>query len=107
MKYAVIMLPEAKADLYDIFMYVAQNDSLPRTEKLLSHLERRCSKLTTRPQRGHTVPEVKRVHVPGFREIHFKPYRIIYQIITTEVYIHAVLDGRRDLQELLERRLFR
>jgi toxin ParE1/3/4 len=42
-----------------------------------------------------------------FREIHFKPYRIIYQIVESDVYIHAVLDGRRDLQELLEIRLLR
>jgi toxin ParE1/3/4 len=42
-----------------------------------------------------------------FREIHFKPYRIIYQIIDKRVFVHCVLDGRRDLQELLERRMLR
>ncbi len=107
MKYKVILLPEAKADIFDIYLYVAQNDLLSRAEKLLSNLEKRCEALKHSPQRGHLVPELQRIHIKVFREIHFKPYRIIYQIVEPEVYIHAVLDGRRDLQELLELRLLR
>lgn len=37
--------------------------------------------------------------------MYYKPYRIIYQIVDDKVYIHAVLDGRRELQESLEKRL--
>ena len=37
----------------------------------------------------------------------FKPYRIIYQIVGRKVFIHCVLDGRRNLQDILERRLLR
>jgi len=43
----------------------------------------------------------------NFKEIHFKPYRIIYEIINKKVFIHCVLDERRDLQEILEHRLIR
>ena len=43
----------------------------------------------------------------GYREVHFKPYRIIYEIVGRKVFIHCVLDGRRAVQELLERRLLR
>jgi toxin ParE1/3/4 len=45
--------------------------------------------------------------VREYREIHFKPYRIIYQIVGRKVFIHCVLDGRRALQEVLEHRLLR
>ena len=107
MRYKVVILPEAKADILAIHLYVANNDLLPRAEKLLNNLEKRCEALNYSPQRGHLVPELQRIHVKVFREIHFKPYRIIYQIVEPEVYIHAVLDGRRDLQELLELRLLR
>ena len=48
-----------------------------------------------------------RGNVEGFKEIHYKPFRVIYQISNDVVFIHAVLDGRRDLHELLERRLLR
>jgi toxin ParE1/3/4 len=52
-------------------------------------------------------PELERIGVCGYREIHFKPYRIIYQIAGQKVFIHCVLDGRRAMQEILERRLLR
>jgi len=42
-----------------------------------------------------------------FREIHFKPYRIVYSIHENEVFVHCVLDGRRDMQTLLQQRLLR
>ncbi len=40
-------------------------------------------------------------------QVHFKPYRIIYQVAGRKVLIHCVLDGRRAVQEILERRLLR
>jgi toxin ParE1/3/4 len=47
--------------------------------------------------RGHTPPELERIGIYEYREIHYKPYRIIYQIIESDVYVHCVLDGRREL----------
>ena len=105
MKHKVLMLPEAEGDLVAIYRYVAEHDSAGKAEKLLTVLEQKCSVLNGNPERGHGVPELRRIYVTGFREIHYKPYRIIYQIVGDKVYIHAVLDGRRELHELLEKRL--
>ena len=63
--------------------------------------------VTEFPIRGHLPPELERIGVLDYKEIHYKPYRIIYQIIESTVYVHCVLDGRRDLQQLLEERLLR
>jgi toxin ParE1/3/4 len=40
-----------------------------------------------------------------FREVFFKPYRILYEIREKTVFIHAVLDGRRNWEDLLQQRL--
>jgi toxin ParE1/3/4 len=101
----VILLPEAKGDMVDLYLYVARHDSVIHADALLLKLEETCSSLCNNPERGHVVPELKRVFVGGFREIHFKPYRIIFQTAGETVYVHAVLDGRRELQELLEKRM--
>ncbi|MFW6131795.1 MAG: type II toxin-antitoxin system RelE/ParE family toxin, partial [Candidatus Aminicenantaceae bacterium] len=58
-------------------------------------------------QRGHVPPELERIGVYSYKEIHFKPYRIICEVSESIVYIHCVLDGRRSLQELLEKRILR
>ena len=107
MRFEVLILPEAEDDPVDLYLYVAGHDSSGHADKLLEVLEQKCMSLSMNPERGHAVPELDRIYVAGFREIHFRPYRIIYQVAGRRVFVHAVLDGRRDLQELLERRLLR
>jgi len=107
MNYKVFLISDAEEDLYDIYNYVAIHDSVENAENLLNKLEETCNSLSTFPNRGHILPELKRIGVLYYREIHYKPYRIVYQIINTDVYIHCILDGRRDLQQLLYERLLR
>ncbi len=40
-----------------------------------------------------------------YRQVFFKPFRVIYSVTRTEVVIHLVADGRRNLQSLLLQRL--
>lgn len=106
-KYRVHVLAEAEEDLFEIYRYIATNDAPARADYVLDQLEELCAKLASLPRRGHAPPELERIGVSDFREVHFKPYRVIYQIISRDVYVHAVLDGRRNLQALLELRLLR
>ena len=107
MKYAVYWVEDAEKDLLDIYRYVALNDSPEKAEKLLGHLEQTILKLEALPERGHYPPELERIGVREYREVFLKPYRIVYQIMESEMFIHCVLDGRRDLQELLQNRFLR
>ena len=107
MKYNVFLISDAEEDIFGIYNYVIIHDSPGKAEKLFDKLKDTCLSLDEFPERGHIPPELDRVNVFDFLEIHFKPYRIIYQIRGKEVYIHCVLDGRRELQELLQRRLLR
>ena len=107
MKYTVHLVIDAENDLLDIYRYVARHDSAEKADRLLDNLEKTISKLETLPLRGHYPPELESIGVLEFREVFFKPYRIIYQVINKDVYVHAVLDGRRDLQELLQQRMLR
>ena len=107
MKYTVHLVIDAENDLLDIYWYVAGHDSAEKAGRLLDNLEDTIIKLETLPPRGHHPPELERIGVLEFREIFFKPYRIIYQVIKSNVYVHCILDGRRDLQDLLQQRVLR
>ena len=58
------------------------------------------------PNTGKSV-HVIRCHVNHFREVHFKPYRALYEVVGNHVVVLACFDGRRDLQLPSERRLLR
>jgi toxin ParE1/3/4 len=107
MRHQVLVVAEAEEDIFDIYRYVLRADGRNRADHVLRRLQETCQNLAEMPRRGHSPPELERVGVRGYREVHFKPYRIIYQIVGRKVFIHCVLDGRRAVQEVLERRLLR
>lgn len=105
MKYEVRITEVALNDLYTICKYVAINDSPRKAEHLLNNIYKAMSSLETMPARGNHPPEMQRLGITDFREIFFKPYRIIYETKGKTVFIHAVLDGRRSCEDLLQQRL--
>lgn len=106
-RYRVRLTEDAEKDLIDINHYIARQDSAENAEYVLDQLESLCSRLAELPERGHVPPELDRIGVTNYREVYFKPYRVIYEVIRQDVFIHCILDGRRDLPSLLQRRLIR
>ncbi len=74
---------------------------------MLDQIEAVCAALADNPQRGSYPAELVGRGKNTYRELYFKPYRVIYQIKGGTVVIAMIADGRRDLVNLLEQRLFR
>ena len=107
MKYKVFLTKDTEDDIFEIFTFIRQNDNENNANLVFDKIKETCLSFISLPDRGHTPPELERINVFNYKEIRYKPYRIIYQIVEQNVYIHCVFDGRRDLQEVLENRLFR
>lgn len=107
MKYRVLLVEMAGRDLDDIHRYIELNDSPERADRLLDGLEQDVAGLADMPERGHFPPELERIGIRDYREIHFTSYRIVYTIVGDSVIVHTVLDGRRDIQTLLQQRILR
>jgi addiction module RelE/StbE family toxin len=96
----------AVRDLEELVSYVAA-DAPASAERLLDRLEQRARTLASSPSRGRVVPELAHFGLRNWRELLVKPYRIIYRIEERTVSVLAVLDGRRELEDLLLERLIR
>jgi toxin ParE1/3/4 len=107
MIYRVLLVEDAERDIEDIYGYIARRDSVERADAILDGLEETCASLRDFPERGNKPNELDALGIALYREIHFKPYRIIYRIIGRDVVIHGVFDGRRDMESLLQRRMLR
>jgi toxin ParE1/3/4 len=97
----------AERDLADIHEYVIETGGPERAALLLDDLEALCASLRELPERGNLPPELRDLGITAYRELHRRPYRVIYRAFDARVIIYAVLDARRDLRTLLERRLLR
>jgi len=107
MKYRVNIVKSAEDDLLEIYKYIYFNDCEENADKMYAKLAEKIQSLQEFPNRGHIPPELKLLGVEDFLEISYKPYKIIYQIIKRVIFVHCVLDGRRDIQKLLQERLIR
>ena len=105
--YKVRITQDAEHDLLDIFDYIARKDSVDNADYVLDKLEELIVSLDENPQRGHCPPELDVRGIKDYKELHFKPYRVVYEIIGTVVVVLGCFDGRRDMQSLLERRILR
>ena len=60
-----------------------------------------ATSLCTHPRRGRKVPELVANGVRDCRELLVAPFRLVYRASGKKVTVLAVLDGRRDLEDLL------
>jgi len=102
----VLLTSDAQRDLENILSYIEAHDSSERAEYVYQRIKNAILGLSSLPKRGRIVPELNEIGVLEYREVFFKPYRILYFIESRRVYVVAIFDGRRDLDEVLQRRLF-
>ena len=105
MPFAVLLTNDAARDLEALYDYIALHDAPQKADYVLEQIEQAFSRLSEFPERGAYPKELVALGIREYREIFFKPYRIIYRIMNKDVYVLLIVDGRRDMQTLLQRRL--
>lgn len=103
--FRVIWAPCAVRDLDHILEYIAHDQSIDRALRLYERVRKEVDSLRMHPARCRWVPELKDLGVETFRELILSPYRICFRLEESRVTILGVLDSRRDLYEVLVRRL--
>ena len=105
MSFAVHLTGDAARDLEDICDYIERHDSLASAAYVLDRIEEAFAGLSEHPLRGGFPKELLDIGIREYREVFFKPYRIIYRVMDENVYVLVIADGRREVRTLLERRL--
>lgn len=105
-KYRVLWSAAAAADLEAILDHIA-HDHPASACKILTRIHRKAAKLKTFPARGRVVREFQDHGITQYRELITAPWRIIYRIEQRQVHVLAVVDARRNLEDLLLERLTR
>jgi toxin ParE1/3/4 len=105
MPYGVSLTKDAERDLEEIYSYIAEHDSRGSADQVLERLVQVTDALRTSPDRGTYVNELRSLGISEYRQIFFKPYRLIYRVHANQVIVYVVAEGRRDMGSLLARRL--
>ena len=104
-RYEVLITQGAEQDLESIHDYIAEFDSVANANEVLEQLMEVAKGLAQFPERGGYPKELVALGIKEYRQVSFKPYRVIYRVLATQVVIYLIVDGRRDMQSVLARRL--
>ena len=98
--YQVFWTQTAQQDLRKIIAYIAA-DSETQARKVYSAIKQKADNLQQMPLQGRIVPELSYYGILIYRELIYQPWRIIYRTEDNKVWVLAVIDSRRNIEDIL------
>jgi toxin ParE1/3/4 len=101
----VLLTEGAEQDIEAIYNHISEFDCVANADYVLDALMNVVERLASFPERGTYPKELSALGIKEYRQVLFKPYRVIYRVSESNVIIYLIADGRRDMQSVLARRL--
>ena len=104
-RFEVLLTQGAEQDLEAIHDHICEFDCVASANLVLDALMGVVEGLSRFPKRGSPPKELVSLGIKEYRQTFFKPYRVIYRVADDKVIVYLIVDGRRDMQTVLTRRL--
>ena len=93
MTYSLVLKEEIEKDL----------SKLSSSQKLLVY--KQFKKLQTSPELGQPLGNKNNLHLTGLKKMYFdgKRYRVVYEVVESEVLVYIIAIGKRDKMEVHEK----
>ncbi len=88
----IVWAPSALDDIDSIFKYI-ERDSVDQAALFISRVIEMTDQLEIFPQSGRVIPEIDNENC---RELIYGAYRIMYRIVSQEVWMTGVIHGARN-----------
>jgi plasmid stabilization system protein ParE len=103
----VDILESAEYDLKELKVYLVKNFSVATWQSSYGQIKEVIRNLQRFPLAGSIPDEFESLDLTQYRQVIAGMNRIIYEVRGDNVYVHIIVDARRDLKSLLIRRLLR
>lgn len=103
----VVFLHDAEEDLKELRRYIVSKFGKDIWLETKAQIKTTTKSLAAFPQSGHIPDELAELGMAQYRQVIAGMNRIIYEVRGDLLYVHIACDTRRDLRDLLARRLLR
>lgn len=103
----LVFLASAESDLKEQRSYIVKNSSPDTWQQTYGKLKESIRNLASFPHLGSVPEELETLNLSQYRQILSGMNRVIYETRQDTVYIHIIVDARRDMKSFLMRRLVR
>ncbi|HWT60165.1 MAG TPA: type II toxin-antitoxin system RelE/ParE family toxin [Rhizobium sp.] len=93
---AVVYSRRARADMLDLWLWIAEKSGQPIADTVIDRIERRIASLERHPQMGPKRPDIAR----GARILVVERWLVLYACDSDDVRIVRVIDGASDLRDI-------
>lgn len=107
MGFKVVILDSAEQDLKELRAYILKNFSVETWRITYAKIKEAIRNLQNFPQAGSIPDEIEKLNLTQYRQVVSGMNRVIYEVRQDVIYVHVVVDTRRDMNTLLTRRLLR
>ncbi|WP_246025040.1 type II toxin-antitoxin system RelE/ParE family toxin [Paraburkholderia dinghuensis] len=101
------ILPTARIGLDELRSYVVHSFGWEAWRQTSTQIQDTIAHIRQFPESGHVPVELEGFGDDRYRQALSGKNRIIYQLRNETIFIHLVIDARRDLQALLQRIVLR
>ena len=100
---AYALTPLAKADIFDIWSYIAEDseDAANRVEQAIYDA---CAFVAEAPMRGYSRPDLTVRLLRFWKLTRYPNYTVVYRPDTAPLEVVAVLHGKRNIRRMLKQR---
>ena len=103
---AYALTPLAKADIFDIWSYIA-GDGNSNSEETANRVEQAiydaCAFVAESPMRGHSRSDLTSRPLRFWTLTRYPNYTVVYRPETSPLQVVAVLHGKRNIRRILKR----
>jgi plasmid stabilization system protein ParE len=103
----VVVLASAKQDLIELRAYLIKNFSPSVWQQSYQAIKDATRRLQQFPRSGTIPGEIEKLNLSQYRQVICGMNRIIYELRGDMIYLHAIVDARREMTLLLTRRMLR
>lgn len=105
MKKIIIWSQDASDDLFDIIDYIKNKSGKIMAHDIYTRIINQIESIDSFPESGRIIPELMAIGIRDLRELIESPWRILYRITSNEIQIISVIDGKRNVEEILYKKI--
>ncbi|MEA1910523.1 MAG: type II toxin-antitoxin system RelE/ParE family toxin [Spirochaetota bacterium] len=101
----VIWSKDASLDLVDIVSYIKIDSGKGIAKEIYTRIKSEVDKIVDFPKAGIIVPELADIGITDIYQIIVSPWKVYYKVIEDKILVLSVIDGRRNLEEILYKKI--
>jgi len=105
MRYEIIWSKDAGDELAEIISYIKYNTGKMTAEKIYTKIMNKIKQISENPEGRRIVPLLREFGINYIHQININPWILFYKVGNKKMEIISIIDGRRNLEEILYRKM--